>query len=111
MKILKTSSRQEVVLDGRVKSFNTWVREVEAAQEFRRQSWDGDRTDLGQYRRIPKPSLRISAHEQRVLGEYRRVSRPALKISTLERRVLGQYRRVPRPLLRIPTLERRVPRP
>ena len=128
-KIQKTSSGQEVVLEGRVMSFNTWAREVEAKQESCRQSLDSDRWDLGQYRRVPRPSLRISALERRVLGEYRRaprsplrisalerrvlgeyirIRRPSMRFSALERRVLGQYRGIPRPFLRISTLERRV---
>ena len=56
-------------------------------------------------KRVPRPSLRISALERRVLGEYRRIPRPSLKISTLERRDLGQHRRVPIPSLRISALE------
>ena len=111
--ILRGSSRQEKVMEGRIKSFNTWATAVEAAQESLWQSWVSDLSvptleswddDLN------SPKLDFGESDLRVRtpewwDSILRVPGPYRKVLTRERRVLGQYRRVPRPYLRITTLE------
>ena len=81
-----------MVLEGRIKSFNTCATAVEAAQESWWQFW---KIDL----RVPtldsqESDLRVRTPE--CWDSDLRVPGTHTKVLTLERRVLGQYRRVPR---------------
>ena len=102
-----------MVLEGRIKSFNTWATAVEAAKEFWWQSWDSDLrvptleswdSDL----RVPiveswDSNLRVPTRESwesdlrfrtpERWDSNRRVPRPYRKVLTQKPKVLGHYRR------------------